>query len=255
MTHGVAFPALPDGRRSTSAVGRAVVADALRPVDPVGALGAEQETAWRSRYLLHFRRLVEAGLVAPESWLAIADAGLDSVRRRMVLVGDQDEETPLAALDDADAARKLDTVEVVGEGTPAGELVIPYRGRDLHGATLREQLRDWTRRGVMEPSAADAVARVAEHPEWLRLDGQTVAVLGAGSEMGPLRPLLGWGATVAAVDLPRPAVWERVLRVARGSAGRLLVPVPADRADAAATPRTQRSPGRRDSTCWTRCRR
>ena len=51
---GVVFPLSTDGRRSTSALGRAVVADALRPVDPVGALGAEQEMNWRSGYLIHF---------------------------------------------------------------------------------------------------------------------------------------------------------------------------------------------------------
>ena len=61
---GVVFPAAADGRRSTSALGRAVVADALRPVDPAGALGAEHETNWRSGYLVHFRRLIEAGLAS-----------------------------------------------------------------------------------------------------------------------------------------------------------------------------------------------
>ncbi|MFC4783937.1 hypothetical protein ACT8ZV_05650 [Nocardioides sp. MAHUQ-72] len=232
MTHGVAFPAQPDGRRSTTAVGRGVVADALRAVDPVGARAVEHETSWRSRYPLHFRRLVEAGLADPGAWLAIADAGLASVHRRMVVVGEDDREAPLSSLADAAAARALETVEVAGEGTPADELVVPYRGRSLRGAELREQLADWRRRGVMEPSAAEAVAEVAGNPGWLRLDGQTVAVLGAGSEMGPLRPLLGWGATVAAVDLPRAAMWDRVLRTARSSAGRLLVPVRAD----AATP-------------------
>ena len=35
---GVAFPASADRRRSTSALGRAVVADALGRVDPAGAL-------------------------------------------------------------------------------------------------------------------------------------------------------------------------------------------------------------------------
>src|ERR1035438_8339955 len=34
---GVVFPASEDGRRSTSALGRAVAADALRAADPVGA--------------------------------------------------------------------------------------------------------------------------------------------------------------------------------------------------------------------------
>jgi hypothetical protein len=62
----------------------------------------------------------------------------------------------------------------------------------------------------------------------LRLDGQTVAVLGADAEMGPLSALLRWGARVAAVDLPRPELWRRVLESSRDRAGTLLVPVTAD---------------------------
>ena len=45
--HGVVFPRGVDGRRSSAAVGRQVVADALRAVDPAGARSAEQETNWR----------------------------------------------------------------------------------------------------------------------------------------------------------------------------------------------------------------
>ena len=59
----------------------------------------------------------------------------------------------------------------------------------------------------------------------LALSGRTVAVLGAGAEIGPLPVLLSWGIRVAAVDLPSPAIWERVLEMARGSAGTLLAPV------------------------------
>ena len=47
--YAVDFPLSGEGRRSTTSVGRAVVADALRAVDPVGALEAEHETNWRSR--------------------------------------------------------------------------------------------------------------------------------------------------------------------------------------------------------------
>ncbi|MFT4164149.1 MAG: hypothetical protein QM650_02790 [Microlunatus sp.] len=46
-----------------------------------------------------------------------------------------------------------------------------------------------------------------------------MAVLGAGAEMGPLAPLLRWGVRVAAVDLPWPAIWTRLLKTARRSAG------------------------------------
>jgi len=41
-TAGVVFPVAADGRRSTSALGRAVVADALRSTDQAGALGADR---------------------------------------------------------------------------------------------------------------------------------------------------------------------------------------------------------------------
>jgi hypothetical protein len=75
-----------------------------------------------------------------------------------------------------------------------------------------------------------------------------VAVLGAGSEIGPLPVLLRWGATVAGIDLPEPRIWERVLQVARSGAGTLLVPVAAppgltgEAADAAERPTAGASP-------------
>jgi hypothetical protein len=224
MSHGVSFAVGPDGTRSTTSTGRAVVADALRAVDPVGARSAEHETAWRSRYLQHFRRLVEAGLTTPEAWCSIAEAGLAAVHDRMVVLDNADAELPMSTLLAAPPQRDLTTVEVTGQGSAADGLLLPYRGQTLRGAELLGQLRTWERLGVLEPSAADAVRDVIGHPEWLRLDGHTVVVLGAGAEMGPIGPLLRWGARVAAVDLPRPGIWERVLQGAHASAGTLLVP-------------------------------
>ena len=85
---GVVFPASADGRRSTSAVGKAVVADALRPVDAAGALGAEQDTNWRTGYLVHFRRLVEAGLASKDAAVTVARGGLESLHRQMRVADD-----------------------------------------------------------------------------------------------------------------------------------------------------------------------
>jgi hypothetical protein len=105
---------------------------------------------------------------------------------------------------------------------------VPYRGQRLRGDDLHRRLVGWVDDGVIEPSCADAVRTVADHPEWLALPDRTVAVLGAGAEMGPLTALLRWGARVAAVDLPRPALWQRVLDTGRRGAGTLLVPVSGD---------------------------
>jgi hypothetical protein len=234
MSHGVDFPAGPDGARGTSATGRAVVADALRAADPVGARAVDHETAWRSRYLLHLRRAVEAGIDTPEAWWSIAAAGLASAHQRLVLTGGPDE-VPVTTLLTAPAGRPLATVEVTGRGTATRELEVPYHGRTLRRDELRDRLAGWAVEGILEPSAVRAVDDVIDHPEWLRLDGFTVAVLGAGAEMGPVGPLLRWGARVAAVDLPRPAVWQRLLTQAEASAGTLVVPARPDDGDLAAT--------------------
>ncbi|SDN39887.1 hypothetical protein [Geodermatophilus sp. DSM 45219] len=225
---GVVFPSGPDGRRSTAALGRAVVADALRPVDPTGAGAAERETNWRTGYLSHFRRLVEAGLPSRDAALAIADAGLIALHARMRVAGPDGAETGLAELATAPAGRTLGTAEVAGNAEPERELSLPFRGERLRGDALLRRLDTWVEGGVVEPSAAEAVRTVVAHPEWLALPGTTVVVLGAGAEMGPLTALLRWGARVAGVDLPRPQLWERVLDTARRGAGTLLYPVAGD---------------------------
>ena len=230
MAHGergVVFPEV-DGRRSTSATGRAVVADALAPVDALGSAAAQRETNWRSGYLTHFRRLVEAGLPSYADARSIAEAGLASVHGRMRWVPEEGDEAPLSTAVDAAAGASPDLLEtetVEGRGAPDTALTLPYRGRRLGGDDLRRRLDAWVEAGVVEPSLRDAVTTVLENPDWLRLEGRTVVVLGAAAEMGPLRALLRWGATVAAVDLPRPDVWSRLLDDTAGLAGRMLVPV------------------------------
>lgn len=223
---GVVFPVV-HGRRSTGATGRGVVADALARVDPLGSAAARRETSWRSGYLTHFRRLVEAGLARAEDAHAVAEAGLESVHERMRWRDPDGREVRLdAALGGVagSPADRLVTEVVRGEGEPETALTLPYRGRRLAGDDLRRQLDTWVRAGVVEPSLRDAVTAVLENPSWLRLEGRTVVVLGAAAEMGPLRSLLRWGATVAAVDLPRPELWTRVLTDARAGGGRVLVP-------------------------------
>jgi hypothetical protein len=202
-----------------------VVADALRSVDPAGALAAEQETNWRSGYLVHFRRLIEAGLPSNEAALAIANAGLASLHDRMRTLDRDGSELPLDTLMTAAPERELRSVEVTGNGERETELSLPYHGDRLRGDALLRRLDDWVAEGVMEPSAAEAVRAVAAHPQWLALPDHTVVVLGAGAEIGPLPTLLRWGARVAGVDLPRPPIWQRVLESARRGAGTLLVPV------------------------------
>ncbi|MGC4889795.1 hypothetical protein [Micromonospora sp. DT227] len=226
---GVVFPATGDGRRSTTALGRAVVADALRAVDPVGARSAEHETDWRRGYLTHFRRLVEAGLLSRAAALTVARDGLTALHTRMRYAppGGGPDVALDAALTSTGPEPPLHTATVTGAGPVERELSVPYRGQRLRGDDLRRRLDAWVDAGVIEPSCAEAVGAVLANPDWLDLRDQRVVVLGAGAEMGPLPSVLRWGGDVVALDLPRPEIWRRVLRTARRHGGRLHLPVPA----------------------------
>ena len=87
-----------------------------------------------------------------------------------------------------------------GRGRRAGAAV-PRRAPAGHRHPA--PARGLGRPGIIEPSVGDAIGQVLDNPDWLRLEGHTVAVLGAGAEMGPLPSLMRWGARVAAVDLDR----------------------------------------------------
>ncbi|WP_431934434.1 hypothetical protein [Micromonospora sp. RP3T] len=226
---GVVFPATGDGRRSTTALGRAVVADALRAVDPVGARSAEHETDWRRGYLTHFRRLVEAGLLSRTAALTVARDGLTALHTRMRYAppGGGPDVALDAAVTSTGPEPPLHTATVTGTGPVERELSVPYRGQRLRGDDLRRRLDAWVDAGVVEPSCAEAVGAVLANPDWLDLRDQRVVVLGAGAEMGPLPSVLRWGGDVVALDLPRPEIWRRVLRTARRHGGRLHLPVPA----------------------------
>eukprot|EP00667_Euglena_gracilis_P008034 EG_transcript_8119 len=100
-------------------------------------------------------------------------------------------------------------------------------GRAVRGPAAVQQIAEWVRAGVIEPSAGHALTAVAGDPNahWLDLRGWHFVLLGAASAMCPLELLLQCGATVHAVDLPRPALWRRMALLALHSPGQLVVPV------------------------------
>lgn len=214
---GVSFPGT-----STSAAARTILADALRKADPVGARAVENETTWRRNYLTHFRRALEAGIGEAPAAQSIAADGLRSAHGLMRF----DDVALDEAIDGTALTQVFHTQTVTGgaEAEPETELSIPHRGERLRGIALVDQLDDWVQRGVITQSCSEAVQTVQEHPEWLRLEGDTVVVLGAGAEMGPYRALLRWGATCVALDLPTPDLQQRLRSFAEESAGHAHLP-------------------------------
>lgn len=215
MNEGVSFPT-----ESTSATARTILADALRKADPVGARAVEGETGWRRNYLTHFRRALEAGIGEAPAAHAIATDGLTSAHAQMRF-GDA---TLDQAIPGTPLSQAFHTRTIRGSADAETELTVPYRGERLGGQALVDQLDDWVARGVITRSCAEAVQTVQDNPQWLRLEGDTVVVLGAGAEMAPYRALLRWGADVVAIDLPRPDMQARVRSHAEESASRVHVP-------------------------------
>jgi len=223
---GVLFP-LIDGRRSTQSTAKAVFADAARGVAPDVADAIEHSRNWHKDYVAHLSTLERVSALSPKSALSVAADGLFALHERMVFARDGDELSLSHALDRWQSS-PFETVTLDGLAPHPRRLVIPYRGQELSGDALHRQLDEWVRRGVIEPSCADALRLVDAQPDWLDASDITVALVGAAAEMSPLPALLEWGATVAAVDLPRPAVWERIVSAARAGSGRVLAPATGD---------------------------
>ena len=221
---GVCFPQGGDGRRSTGATGRAVFADSARAVDPELAARIEHTRDWRSGYLRPIRDIIAAATASPEAALTISHDGLESAHRRFRFVRSGNEQSLGSAMDDA-TEPGFGSVTVEGRVAAERDLSVPYEGKRLFGDDLRSQVDRWVRDGITEPSFAEAIHTLMDNPDWLDLRGVDIALLGAGAEMAPTRSLLRWGARVHAVDLPRPAAWQRLIEITRNTAGSMRVPI------------------------------
>ena len=213
-----------EGRRSTTATCRAIVADAARAADAALAARLEAERDWRSAYAPHLRALT-ALAAAPGRAHQIAAAGVRSMRSRVLVEREGSDVTLDGSLELPPGAPRLGTGELRGAGECVAQLRVPYRGRMLEGGALIEQLERWSELGTIERSCAEAVSLVARNPEWLSLSGRTVALVGAGSEIGPLEPLCAWGADVVALDVPAAGVWQRIESIAERGSGTVRLPV------------------------------
>lgn len=223
LEEGVQFASV-DGRRSSQRAGKAILADAVRAVDPDLASRIERTGDWRKRYIGPFTDSVVAGARSAKEALRIAADGLNSVHENLTFVRGGQE----VRLDDAFTTftePRFDTEVIEGTGERVRELAVPYRSEVLRGDALLRRLEAWESAGIIEPSAREALSLVVDNPDWLDLSDRYFAMLGASSEMGPLAALSEWGANVLAVDLPRPHLWDHIARIAKAGSGRVHAPV------------------------------
>ena len=220
---GVQFPVGPDGRRSTTTTGKVVLAAAVREVDAELAAAIEGQAEWRKNYGPHLVRLVTLALESTEA-VGMVSNGLDAAHDAFRFHRDGVEMTPREAMQHYSAPR-YETGVVEGAAERRTILEIPHRGERLSGDALRRQIDEWAERGLLEPSAAEALRELIDNPAWLDLRDQHFALLGAAAEVGPFAVLSSFGANVMAVDLHRADIWRRLIATARAGAGRMCFPL------------------------------
>jgi hypothetical protein len=221
---GIHFPRDASGRRSTTAAGQAVLAMAVGDAEPslADAIGGERD--WRRRYPRHMVDVVRLALSREGDVAGLARRGLNALHDTFRFVRDGGEGTVAQVMRDAEPST-LHTAVVRGQGERQRRLVVPYEGRELTDDALRRQIDAWTERDLMEPTAAAALHAVLDAPDWLDLRDLTIALLGAGAEVGPVLTLSRLGANIVAVDLDRADIWQRLLAVARAGAGTMRIPL------------------------------
>jgi hypothetical protein len=219
----VVFRAI-DGRVSATLGGREVVADAAMAVDVDLAERIRTTANWRRDYIPLLRELTAAGGDG-DAAVVVAQHGLDALERRVAFERGGSQSTLRIAATELAPAGTAQSAAVQGRSRPIRTLRIPYRGRELEGPALRDQLHVWAEHGVIEASVAERIAEVQRNPDWMRLEGRRVVLVGAGSEIGPLEPLCAWGADVVAVDVPVKRPWQRIREVAECGAGCVHMPL------------------------------
>jgi len=233
---GVEFPTppatpgkpAPKGRdtRPTTWTGKQAFAVSVGAVSEELEKGVTSERAWRANYGKHVVANVREAAKSPESCVQIAEAGLAWLHSNFEYV---EADGSVKMLDEAmlDDEKLFFTGEIQGKGkAPSEQLEVPYSDGTLSGDKLKAKLDEWAECGTIEPTCRDAIALLIDNQgDWLDLSDMYFVLLGASSAMGPLIPLLKYGANVIAVDIDRPNVWKMLVTKARDSPGKLIFPL------------------------------
>lgn len=222
----VQFPLGPNQRVSTSFVGQYLFSQSVKQVDRPLADAIAGEGQWRKHYGRHLLAYQQAASENVTAAQLMASEGLSQAHQVFQF------ETPFGRESLRDVMQKalLDggrfrvaTAHIKGQ---APEVNKAYLSQVLGSSldSFQARLKQWVQQGVVEASHYDDVANLLKHPQRLNLKGQVFVVLGATSEVGPLRTLLALGATVYAVSRPSAERWSALIDFARSTPGCLKIP-------------------------------
>ena len=223
---GVVFPLDKQGKRPSTAIVKKIMAGTVADIYPNLADSIIKEKKWRSTYPKYVHQINTTGIQTAQNALTIARKGLETAYKTMRFVRD-DKETDIDTAMAAYTKPVFHTGIINGQSPHKGNghFSMPFQNKILFGDHLEKQVDKWEQQGIFEVSFARALRNIISNKEWADLSGKYFVLMGAGSEVGPFQTLLKLGATVIAIDLERPDIWQRLIRTARQSSGKLIMPL------------------------------
>lgn len=239
---GLSFPVDSKGERSTSVVGKNIIAAAMRgaktPEGEEAAAKCEKEKNWRFKYINHYMKMVKVSGASSAAAVGVAEAGLAYMHQNFEFIDPATKATTkfgeYMARNVGPNGATFKTGELQGTGAKGPKpLVVPYKGQMLSRDALKAQMNKWAKYGTLERDAADAINTMAEKDS-VDLTDEVFVLIGAGSAMGPYGKLLEHGATVVCIDIPSNLgpravdMWKRLFNTAKNSSGKILFPMAPD---------------------------
>jgi len=170
---------------------------------------------WRKWYIRLFAELaIEEGR-SPAQLAKMATAGLNEFHAHLHTSSGEKLSAPVAKGFDSDL---VETVAIRGTGSKKPIAVARNSG------PLATLAAEWDSNGWAEPGLIESFSFVDQNPN-LSLDGNLLFAVAGAAEFAPTEQWLEWGGQVAVVARNNPRTWERLIAMARASAGEMLVPV------------------------------
>ncbi|EKX53071.1 hypothetical protein GUITHDRAFT_46452, partial [Guillardia theta CCMP2712] len=214
------------GSRSSTAVAKCIWMEAAKAGgDPAVAEGIDKEKNWRQGYVDHVVRVMMLSALSRSHVLKTAAAGLKAAHESFTFVrGDQ--ELPLAAAMELHAQHKFVTGVVKGGGAPHAQSgSFPLNGKMMPEDDAKSQVQRWADYGCIEADAAQALKESIDSVNKIDLSRHCFILLGATSELGPLKTLMRHGGTAIGVSRNSPSRWRNLLDVVKQGSGQIIFPM------------------------------
>lgn len=228
--NGLQFPLDAQGKRSTMATSQRIFSHSLTATHKTFANAILHEPNWRKEYGRYIADITRIATQSVEHSESIAQAGLAACYEQFQFHRDGQAFGLKAAMEKFNRPL-LHTACIEGQAPLQHSLDVAHKGRVLNKDSLRAQISRWMQKGIIDSSHAHDLYALLAKPEVQDLSAHYFVLLGATSEIGPLSCLLQLGANVIAVSRHNPISWQRLIRLARQSSGRLFVPCLSDPRD------------------------